>query len=234
MGGLIDRLFGWCAVCVILFGLALRLTDSVPISLLAVGTLALLLHTLLGRWSKGRRANRKRRLQQASAYLESVVLGGADEAILRGALPEGAVICFHLPEHQLSRDELYNQWRAHHGEKSLILAECGGISRGAALLAESLCQPAVQLISRKELIRRLAVDSVPLPVRERTGFAWKKARSRLLLILRQNRVETWRCLCYGGVMLFVYLLTGRALYLPFGLMLLGAGALGWHARRSAA
>ena len=158
---------------------------------------------------------RKKRRKLAEAYLDDVMLHKKASNVLRELLPEGSILQFHLPDHMLSRDEVYKQWYASKAETQLVLATTGGVSRGALLLASELSEPGVRLLSRRDMADLLAQSDITIPEKRLL-----RSKQRWLLhiqgLLANSQVSAGRCLFYAAVSIILYVPTGSSFLLASG------------------
>lgn len=228
MGKRIDRaLLLALFSCLCFFALSC-FVPSIPLCAALAYLAGAALYRSVLRLPPGARRKKRLRLQAAEACLSEAIYQRAHGELLRRALPEGTLLLYRLPESELSREEVLSLWRSA-PPGTLTLATTGRVSRRTSDWAQTLSSPSVRLIGREELLRLVAACEGFDPQSFR--HARPDRRERLRQALLHSRLSPRGVLTYACVLLALYLLLGRRMYLACALCLIALGALKAHVRR---
>lgn len=163
-----------------------------------------------------------RALVRAWAFTPDTVLA---KKHLMAAYPQQAdvnvvLLPLHTAAPSLDAGHLLNLWRARRGQNRLAVLTTGSVDAAARALVPTLDHPQVALLDGKELASVLVKSALPLP------DSPEKPAKRRFALPKPNRKRAPVCALYGLLMLGMYWLLGRNLYLVIALVLLGLSALG--------
>jgi len=172
--------------------------------------------------------------QQASQALDRILDlpdDAAREALLEitrtdgTVAPDAFVALLRHPTSRLDVGEIYALWRAHRGEERLYVACTCPASDEASRCARQLAHPALTLLDRSALLRRIRSSGrfVDFNAPQSHGFHGLRSAWRALAARRAGP----RSLLYGLALLSVYLATGRTACLFSGLLILYHTGASW-------
>ena len=174
LGRRVDRAAGFILGHAALYLLFLRLSHGIPLACLLTAAASLALRRIFRRRPRSRctRAQAEAELLRVACLPED-----AAEAALRALLKDdisgpGAFLALpRYPESTLSASEVFGLWREHRGEEALWIAATCAAGEDARHCAAALSRPAVRLLDRAALVRRLRRREAPpsprVPLAER-------------------------------------------------------------------
>ena len=232
MGKLIDRITLTALIAAALYLLFVRALQSVwPACALSFVCSAVIVRHLLRRPRCARMT-----VAQANLLLERWAFGSDDEAEahIAGLLDPGEDCALvYLPRHPaaaISMGDVFSVWKAHRGEKRIVLAAPCRADGRARTFARTLQEPAVEIADAPRLtalIRRSNLEPPRAP-RFRAWFA----KLRLAISALPER-RSWKQRALYGLLLFpVYLLTDNPAYLFLSLAALFLAGVSLRLRRS--
>lgn len=147
----------------------------------------------------------------------------AESEILSLLQPDGKMIYFPKhPSSTLGMSDVFSAWKAHREEEIIIIVTTGCADGRAKTFSRTLEKPSVRIMDASKLIPIIRKSDIPVPHIQSGRFFFRKMKEIILML--PGRRPWYKNMLFGLAMMFVYLLTGRVIYLILSIgMLLLAG-----------